>query len=807
MAAPCEGLRVVDFSRSYPGALATMVLADAGAEVIKVEPPQGDPTRKHYASVMWHRGKKSVALEMKTERGQADARRLAATADAVVESFRPGVADRLGVGYEALREENSALVYCSISGFGPRGPLAGVKGYEGIVAAAVGRLEAFSGMVEKDGPIYGAMALGSYGAAMLTVQGMMAALRVRDKCGRGQKVETSLLQALTCYDLAGWIGWQLSQRTGESAGATVPGWPIPAYMPARTRDGYWLQMGNHTVDTQRNFLGLLGLTHLREDPRYENMPAFAEAQDQAAVHRMCLERLLGKDRDEWMELFVTSDVAGEPFRTTQEGLLHEQVLHNGDVIEVVDPALGPTRQLGPLARFSETPVGPKGPSPEVGRHTQQSLAAAERKPRRPLQANAPLPAHPLAGVTVLELASYIAVPFMTCLLADLGARVIKVEPITGDLYRSSFPRMCKTLQGKQALSLDLKAPQAQEVLHRLVKQADILVHNYRPGVPERLGIDYETLREVNPRLIYVYAGAYGSTGPHSHRTGFHTIAGAITGGPCFQLGRRLPPPPDQPMTLDEVLAVSVSMRIANETNPDPVTALASATAAMLALYAREQTGTGQYLETSMIGCNLYAHADDALTFEGKPERMLTDVDYNGPHALYRLYRTKEGWLFLACPKEEDWAALAQALGMERLAGDPRFRDRDARLRNDEPLAAALQELFFGKSAGEWQELLTARDVACVQVFGGGIGEFLDTAPFVKEQGFIREVEHPSLGRYWRHGPPWAFSETPGDAGPNIYLGEHTRAILRELGYDGEAIAQMEADGVAKYTNPDKAAQV
>ncbi len=801
---PCDGLRVVDFSRSYPGALATMVLADAGAEVIKVEPPGGEPTRQHYASVMWHRGKKSVVADLKTRDGLERARGLVRGADAVVESFRPGVAERLGIGYEALKDENPGLVYCSVTGFGSKGPLSGVKGYEGIVAAAVGRFAAFDGMVEKDGPVYASQRLGSYGAAMLTVQGMMGALRVRQQTGLGQKVETSLLQALTCYDLASWIGWQLAQRDGQPDPGFATGL-IPPYLPARTRDGHWIQMANLTVNTLWNFLDVTGLTHLMEDPRYKDMPNFTAAEDKSAVQRLCLEKMLEKDRDEWMEIFMTSDVGGEPFRTTQQGLDHDQVLHNGDVVELTDPAVGPTRQLGPLARFSDTPVSPRGPSPSVGQHTGDAIPAVEKRTPSKGRGGGPPPSRPLEGVTVLEFATFIAVPFMTCLLADMGARVIKVEPITGDLFRAmSFPRMGKTLQGKEALSLDLKDPLGQEAVHRLVKETDILVHNFRPGVPERLGIDFETLQRINPRLIYFYLGAYGSTGPHSHRSGFHPMAGAVAGGPRFQLGKRLPPPPEQPMTLDEIDSVSSSMRVANEVNPDPSTALGCAAAALMALHARQRTGRGQYIETSMICCNLYANADDALSYDGKPERMLADTDYNGLHALYRMYQGKEGWIFLACPEEREWPVLAEAVGLRHLIEDPRFRAREGRLQNDDALAMALSEVFSGKTAEEWQRLLTGKDIACVQVFEGTMGKFMDTVPFVKEQGFTREVKHASLGRYWRHGPPLTFSDTPGVVGPNTFLGEHTRSILKELGYSEEAVAQMEAAGTAVYTDPDNA---
>ena len=799
MVAPCEGLRVLDFTHSYPGAMASMVLADSGAEVVKAEPPTGDPTRRHYAWVMWHRGKKSVVLDLKTKAGRDNARQLADRADVVLESYRPGVADRLGVGYEALAKTNPSLVYCSITGFGPTGPLAKVRGYQGIVDSIAGRMDAFYHLVGELRPRYPVLAIASHGVAMNAVQGIMAALLVRDRSGQGQRVDTSLVQGLGSYDLMGSLAWQLVER-GEGQPPNRYSGSVPPYMTARTKDGHWLQFGNLTRDTLRNFLRQVELEHLLEDERYKNMPVFPTPEDKDAVQRLCLEKVLEKTRDEWMEIFINNDVTAEPFRSTQEGLSHPQAVHHGDVIERVDPRFGPTKQLGPIGILAETPISPGGPAPELGEHTKEVLASLD-KPRVPAvhRNGRPLPAHPLSGITVLQFASYIAAPLATALLADLGARVITVEPITGDLYRAmGFPKMAKTLQGKESLSLDLKDPEAQGVVHKLAKQADILIHNYRPGVPDRLRMDYQTIRKINPKIIYVYAGAYGSTGPHAARAGFHPIAGAITGGPVFQAGRLLPPP-EAPMTLDEIQELSTIMARANESNPDPSAALACCSAMLLALYARERTGKGQYLETSMLCGNLYANADDALSYEGKPERTLPDAEMNGLHALYRLYRCKEAWVFLACPQEQEWRAFARAAGLDGLLKDPRFATKESRLQNDPALSKALEGEFQRRSAEEWQALLLPADVACVEVYEGENGKFMISAPWVREVGFMQETYHPGLGNYLRHAPPFTFSLTPGVAGSNVNLGEQTREILQDLGYDLDAIIALEERGIAVYT--------
>ncbi len=805
MTTPCDGLRVVDFTNSYPGALATMVLADSGAEVIKVEPPGGDPSRRHYASVMWHRGKKSVVLDLKTEAGRRDAVALATGADVVIESFRPGVAERLGIGYETLSKAAPSLVYCSITGFGPTGPLAGLKAYEGVVHAVAGRMDAFYTLVGKDGPNYSALGVASYGVAMTALHGTLAALMLRDRTGIGQRVETSLLQALTCFDLWNFLAWQIHERTGEEVARGYSG-PVPPYMTGRSKDGHWFQFGNLTVDTLWNFMSVMGLEETLSDPRFQDMPVFGDPEDAKTLQRLILERVVQKTHDEWMEIFLARDVAAEPFRTTQEGLQHPQALHNGDVIELADPDVGPTKQLGPIARLSETPLEIGRPSPRVGEHQDEIMASSSRVGHAPVDAGERLPAHPLSGVTVLEFATYIATPFATALLADLGARVIKIEPITGDVFRAGrFPRTGKMVQGKEGLALDLKDSRGQEAVHKLIEKTDVLIHNFRPGVPERLGIDYETVRGINPQIIYLYAGAYGSSGPHSARVGFHPIAGAITGGPRYQLGQAFPPPADREMTLDEIDHVANVMRFSNEPNPDPVSSLATATSALLALYARGRLGRGQYLETSMLVGNLYANADDAISYEGKPERMLPDAEFNGLHALYRLYRAASGWVFLACPQESEWRALAATTDRGDLLNDARFRDRESRLDHDRELSAELAGLFRQRPASEWQQLLTGGDVPCVEVFEADTGQFFLSAPWVKDAGFFVESEHPSTGPYWRYGPTVTLSRSPSAPGPMIYIGEHTRALLSELGYDENAIAEMEAANVAVQTGPEDAA--
>ena len=795
MPPPCQGLRVVDLTRSFTGALATMIFADAGAEVVKVEPPEGDPSREHYAALMWHRGKRSVVLDLKTEEGRTDAQRLAGAADVVIAGFRPGVAARLGMDYDGLAARNPGLIYADVTGFGPTGPYTGVRAYEGIVNAVAGRMDIHYETTGADRPAYQAQFLTSYGTALNTVQAILAALIVRERCGRGQRVETSLLRGTNNFDLSYFLAWQLHDRGEFDGPFRYTGGGVPPYMTGRSKDGHWIQFGNLTPQTLFNFLHQLGLEWTLDDERFANQPVFDHVEDLRELQRLCLAPLLEKDLDEWMRIFMENDIAAEPFRTTQEGMGHPQAIHNRNVIDLPDPGAGPTKQLGVLAKFGTTPMEVVGPAPSVGADTADVLAGLDGSAAAVSRPTSTPPHAPLEGLQVLEFASYIAGPYATALLADLGARVIKVEPVTGDAYRAmSFPRMGKTLQGKESLAIDLKDERGRRVLHKLIENTDVILHNFRPGVPERLAMDYETAKRLRPGIVYLYAGAYGSTGPHSHRTGFHPIAAAITGGPRYQLGRDLPTPPDVPLDFDGVHAMSDILRRSNESNPDPVAALTHCAAILMGLYHRARTGEGQYIETSMLSANLYANADDALQYQGKPERPIADADFNGLSAVYRIYRCREGWVFLACPQDDEWAALAGVLGGP--LADPVFSTRQGRRERDAEIGATLEAIFAEDTAEEWERRLLPAGVPCVRLAHRDSGRFMTETPWALEAGLMKQVEHPSLGTYLRHAAPFGFSLTPPNEGTNCYMGEHTTKILQEVGFSAGEIAAMHADGAA-----------
>jgi crotonobetainyl-CoA:carnitine CoA-transferase CaiB-like acyl-CoA transferase len=810
---PFDGIRVLDFTQGMPGSVTTMVMSDFGAEVIKVERPGGDPFRSLPASLQWDRGKKSVVLDLKTEEGRRNAQRLSRGADVVIESFRPGVVERLGIDHDALGLGRPDLIYCSITGWGPQGPYAGYKAYDAMVQAKAGRMLFYAGQTRREGPHYTAVAVASHAAGMAALRGVTAALMVRDTTGQGQKVETSLLQGLSYYDWVQWMTWQMMQldpdHYPEDNMLDLGRTPAMAYVPARTKDGKWIQLANHMVRLFQTQMRTIGLGNLLDEPRFAGLPRIT-GEPQLEMWQLILERMQGKTLYEWMDIFVNKapDVAAEPYMTAQEGMSHPQVLHNGHVVEVDDPRVGPMRQLGPLFDMSETPGSIKGPAPDLGQHTEEVLAAAGNWTQRPaapaVNRRAFLPGGPLEGVTVLDFTTVIAGPLAGSLLAELGARVIRVEAPQGDHIRHLSHGGIganRTMAGTQGLCLDLKTPEGREIVHALVKRADVLMHNMRPGAPERIGIGYEQVRELNPTIVYQYIAGYGSTGPHSERPAMYPVGGCISGGALAQAGRGMPPSPDTPMTIEEIKEVSRLLGRAQEVNPDLSTGMVSATSVVMALYARERFGVAQYLEPTLIAASAYACVDDFYDYAGRPERPLADPDGYGLNALYRLYRAENSWLFLACPMPGDWETLCDALDRGDLAQDARFVTPEARRENDEALAEVLGHLFVTRPAEDWEREMSGAGVGCVQAQDRSMYHFFLDDPHVRANGFTTELDHVRFGRYWRHSPGLALSKTPCTVGPGPLKGQHTAAILREIGYSEGEIAELHAAGVVDWETP------
>jgi formyl-CoA transferase len=374
---------------------------------------------------------------------------------------------------------------------------------------------------------------------------------------------------------------------------------------------------------------------------------------------------------------------------------------------------------------------------------------------------------PLDGIRVVDLTSYIAGSYAAMQLADMGADVVKVESPDGDPFRE-LPGFFGWNRGKRSISLDLKTPEGREIVERLAGRGDVVMENMRPGVADRLGVGWGRLAALNPRLVYCSVTAFGSTGPGVERPGFDPIFQALGGV----------------MTLQGFGGPPQYLRTAPT---DYYTAALATQAILAALFTRERTGRGQRVETSLLRGVLALQSGVAVDYPGKPV-LIRD------NPTYRLYQAgDDGWFFLAVGNQSFWVKLCKALGLEPLADDPRFGSWILRLRNNADLLPILEARFREKPRAEWLEVLAAHDIPAAPV--QPLLDFFED-PAVRHHDLVHEYEHPEVGRLRMMGQPLLFTETPTrDPGPPPTLGQHTDAVLRELGYTDADVAALRARGV------------
>jgi crotonobetainyl-CoA:carnitine CoA-transferase CaiB-like acyl-CoA transferase len=799
-----EGLVVVDFSSTLVGTLASQLLSDFGAEVTMVEPPGGSLLRAQPAAPFWLRGKERIELDLKDPVGQARAREHASRADVVIESWRPGVAERLGVGYEDLAADNPGLVYGSVTGFGRRGPFAHLKGYEGVVMAKVGTFGPLQ-LSSRRGPSYGATPAASFSAAQTLLQGVLAALYERETSGVGQHVETTLWQGYTAHDCWNWLVRTVAGRY-PGAFTAVPrvdearrvpnGWLSFRLLVALSKDGRWLQFSQTSERLWLAFMRVLGLEWMLADPEWKDAHSSDDVDKREAYWEKMLTAVRSKTVAEWYEIFDREpDVFAEIFRRGTELLDHPQMLHDGFVIEIHDPTLGPVVQPGPLVKMQATPAVPGAPAPAPDRHRGSRPAPRTDTP--------PSGRPPLSGVTVVELGTFYAGPFGSTLLADLGARVIKFERLDGDPMRSimPFPEVggVKVLSGKESVAVDIGTDEGRGIVLAAVRSADAVLCSYRAGVTERLGYDDAALLAVNPDLVILHAPGFGVDGPYGHRPAYAPTIGAGAGQAGRNLGEGMVQRPD--LSMDEVKDLSLRMGAGamSGSNPDANASLAVGTALLLGLVARARGAPGQSMLTTMLNSMAHVLSEDMVRYEGKLPIPSVDAEVYGLGPLYRIYPAAQGtWVFLAAPAEREWPDLVKAMASyAALDGDARFDSIEGRHRHASELADALAAIFATRPAAEWEVELTGAGVACVVVDEGPSEAtiMLGDRAIAQLEDQLVELEHPVVGQYVRLKPLVGFSRSAGVTPGAPLLGQDTDWVLAQLGYDAAAIAALRARGV------------
>ena len=390
---------------------------------------------------------------------------------------------------------------------------------------------------------------------------------------------------------------------------------------------------------------------------------------------------------------------------------------------------------------------------------------------------------PLDDLVVVDLTRALAGPYCTMMLADLGARVVKVEtPDGGDdtrgwgppFYNGESAYFLSINRNKQSLALNLKDRRGRDLLLRLACRADVLVENFRPGTMDRLGLGYATIREMAPRVVYCSISGFGQTGPYRERAAYDLIVQGM-GGIMGITGE----PDGAPMRVGVAIA-------------DICAGMFAAYGILAALRVRERTGTGQWVDAALLDGQVawmtYMAANYFATGENPPRVGSAHLNL----VPYQPFPTRDGFVNVAVGSEGLWHKFCEALETP-IATDPRFATNADRVRNREVLLEVLMPVFARRTTAAWVERLLRAGVPAGPIYR--MNEVMDDAQ-VRHREMVVEVEHPRAGRVRVNGVPVKFSETPGGVvAPPPVLGEHSEAVLRELGCDAAEISALRRDGV------------
>ena len=805
-----DGLRVLDLSWGIAGPIASMILVDNGADVTRIEPPEGDPFAVQSGYRVWHRGKRSARLDLHSDSDRSVFFALATQADIVLDSFSPGTMSALGIDHTQLSARNPRVITCSITGYGEEGRDRDRPAFDALVAARTGLLydqkgrrgtpmeyilgrpgplpefDGPDGMVRganRSGPVFPRTPWPSVGAAYLATLGIAGALRAREVTGTGQRVTTSLLQGALAAVTLNWQKverpdaplywmWPLDARAIEGIfecadGRWVHHWTLRPSWVLRAAEGDDPSSG--AVDF--SYRGDPDRVSMEDDGLLQGIIQYPDLA--AAFKKFPAEA--------WVKAAEGVGFGVSLIRSPAEALSDPFFIADGCVAEVDDPEVGPIRHAGQLLDFSSTPGAVRGHSPSSGEHTHAvrteaaaALDAAETPdhdvPPKASQPGVDALAYPLAGVRVLDLGLGVAGPFTGRMLADLGADVVKVNALYDSFWNGTHMGLGIN-RGKRSISLDLKDEQGKAILHRLIAQADVVTTNWRPGAAARLGIDYQSLRQQFPRLIFCNTRGY-EKGPRSALPGTDQNAAALTGTEWEDGACDAGNPP-----------------LWSRSNMgDTGNALLAAIAITSALYHRDRTGEGQEVATAIVNAGLLHTSYAWVHADGSPgDYHHVDGDQVGFSAFYRMYRAADDrWLFVAALSEHDQKLVVDVTGAAVSESDDAV---------DGALARALAERFASESASTWAGRLERAGVPA-EVVDEEYCRTLFDDPEARQRDLIAQTWSGSVGRF--EDPGLLVRVTPGGGivrrGPCM-CGEHTREILLEHGFTNEEVDCLAAAGI------------
>lgn len=775
MTSALNGFTVVDFTTQSAGAQCSQLLADHGARVIRVIPTDADAFRSG-GFVVWDRGKECVRLDLEavTLEGEDSASAaymsLVRATDVFLDDFEPSSWAQRYMDASRLRSINPRLVSCSITAYGKHGPWKDEPARDDLVLARMGILGSMPGF--RPAPVHVVHPLPSAGAAVLAALGISSALFARESTGRGRSVETSLMAGALLYHPKV-TGEKLAPNTFQ----THPSGSAPFYSNYECADGYWVQLGCVHAGFIETAGRVMGIEATLEETRFGEGRAPVDEAADSELRGILTEIIRTRPYVEWASLFEQADVPYAPARWTHESMEDPQIRHNEMVVELQDPVLGPVTQMGVGLKLSETPGTVPGPRRDACAVNELPADLVDLTRDAVVEENdARWEAPPLEGVRVLEITNLIAGPTGGRLLADLGADVIKFEPLTGDMSRPIGRTYFYSVNfNKRSVSVDTRTEEGKEVAQRIAGSSDVLLANLRPHATERMGIG----PAVNPRLIEIHLTGYGFTGPYSKRPGIDPLAQAYMGLQRAQGG------PENPPVFPAQLAPT-----------DFTTGAVGALGAVLCLLARARNGVVQRGESNLLNGGILLCSEWFCRYEGQPRRPLADQEQLGLSAYHRLFQLEDGWIYVAADRPAERRALEAALGVDATP---------ARTGDEHPNAGPLAQAF-AHAIGSWTVESALARFADVGVPAApavpGDSEIFLNSPHAEAADIAAHRQHPNAGALrvaWNY---IGFSgSSPSDGKPTPLLGEHSREVLSEIGYSSQDIEHLHEVGVVKTELP------
>ena len=785
---PLSGLRILDLCDRV-GQGCGRQLADLGAEVILVEPPGGMASRQlqplyqgqSLKFAVRNANKKSVVIDLTVKEGKEQFLHLLNTADMLLDGSSLGYLDSLGLGAAQLRAIKPELIILSITDFGLQGPYKDYKATEAVHMAMGGELSR-SGTAGND-PLLppGDLALGT--AAIQAVWVALLAYWQRLYTGQGDCLDFSINDAVAQILDPG-VGVTGSAAAGRTAiEVAIQGRPVVDFIPGQLPslalmypvfkcvDGYV----RACVLNPRQWQGMsewLGPDHVFKHPKYAK-PA-ARLMKSGAINSLIGNLFIDRTRE---ALVLEGKTRGIPIAsvTQPEELFSDEHFAARDFFVELELAQGLGKIPAGYQRIDGQRVGVRQPAPAVGQNTVAQFAAPlnEAAPTSAEFGSEPITRRPLEGLLVLDLGVIVAGAELGRLFADQGAKVVKVEnKAFGDGLRQSFDgnpvsiAFAQGSRGKKSLGLNLRSIQGVELFKQLVKKADIVVSNFKPGTMEKLGIGYETLKLVNPRIICAESSAMGSFGPQSSTMGYGPLVRSSSS--LSGLWRY----PEQEGGFGDGMTIF----------PDHFVARVSATAILAKLIQRRATGIGGYVDLSQAECIMTVLAPEFLRESVEPGSMVAKGnrdEFDAPNSVFSC-EGDDQWCVVAVSSDDEWQGLCRAMGRQDLADNGVYSTAADRLQNREQLEAVVTQWCGGLSQYGVMALCQSQGVPAGNMLR--LTEFIQN-PHYQARNFFRILNQPSAGRPLEtENGPVGFSETLPQ--PEITRAparaEHTRELAKEL---------------------------